>query len=114
MQGDLKMTYHILWLEDGKHKICGSDPYYINEIRQNYPNLHFVKLFACSKTTIANLILTSIHVLFKLLFDDLMFNVASRFENNISAPAAFADFPNCCITLGCTDIELVTPKRMDL
>ena len=41
-------------------------------------------------------------------------NVPSRFQNNVSAPGAFADFPNCCIILDCTDIELVTPKRMDL
>ena len=43
MQEDLKMTYHILWLEGGKHRICGSDSYRINEIRQNYPNLHLAK-----------------------------------------------------------------------
>ena len=41
-------------------------------------------------------------------------NVPSRFKNNVSAPGAFTDFPNCCIILDCTDIELVTPKRMDL
>ena len=43
MQEDLKMTYHILWLEGGKHRICGSNSYRINEIRQNYPNLHLAK-----------------------------------------------------------------------
>ena len=53
-------------------------------------------------------------MLHKLLFDDLSSNVPSRFKNNVSAPGAFADFPNCCIILDCTDIELVTPKRMDL
>ena len=53
-------------------------------------------------------------MLHKLLFDDLMPNVPSRFKNNVAAPGAFADFPNCCIILHCTNIELVTPKRMDL
>ena len=84
------------------------------KLRQNYPNLHLAKLFSCSKTTIANMILTFIHALHKLLFDDLMSNVPSRFKNNISAPAAFADYPNCRIILDCTDIEVVTPKRIDL
>ena len=84
------------------------------KLRQNYSNLHLAKLFSRSKTTIANIILTFIHALHKLLFDDLMSNVPSRFENNICTPAAFADFPNCRIILDCTDIEVVTPKRMDL
>ena len=53
-------------------------------------------------------------MLHKLLFDDLMPNVPSRFKNKVSAPGAFADFPNCLIIIDCTDIELVTPKRMDL
>ena len=53
-------------------------------------------------------------MLHKLLFDDPMPNVPSRFKNNVSAPGAYADFPNCCIILDSTDIELVTPKRMDL
>ena len=39
------------------------------------------------------------HVLHKLLFDDPMANVPSRFKNNVSAPGAFADFPNCCVIL---------------
>ena len=31
------------------------------KLKQNYPNLHLAKLFACSKTTNANVVLTFIH-----------------------------------------------------
>ena len=84
------------------------------KLRQNYTNLHLAKLFSCSKTTISNIVLTFIHVLHKLLFVDLMSHVPSRFKNGTSAPAAFADFPNCRMIVDCTDIEVVTPKQMDL
>ena len=84
------------------------------KLKQNYPNLHLARLFSCSKTTIANIILTFIHVLHKLLFEDIMSHIPSRFKNKISAPEAFVQFPNCRIVIDCTDIEVVTPKRMDL
>ena len=53
-------------------------------------------------------------MLHELLFVDLKSHVPSRFKNGISAPVALADFPNCRMILDCTDIEVVTPKRMDL
>ena len=38
----------------------------------------------------------------------------SRLKNGISAPAAFADFPNCRMIVDCTDTEVVILKRIDL
>ena len=84
------------------------------KLKQNYPNLHLARLFSCSKTTIVNIILTFIHVLHELLFEDIMSHIPSRFKNKILAPEAFVHFLNCRIVIDCTDIEVVTPKRMDL
>ena len=84
------------------------------KLRQNYTNLHLAKLFLCSKTTISNIVLTFIYVLHELLFVDLKSHVPSQLKNGISAPAAFADFPNCRMIVDCTDIEVVILKRMDL
>ena len=84
------------------------------KLRQNYTNLHLAKLFLCSKTTISNIVLTFVYVLHELLFVDLKSHVSSRLKNGISAPAAFADFPNCRMIVDCTDIEVVILKRMDL
>ena len=42
------------------------------KLKQNYPNLHLARLYSCSKTTVANIILTFIHVLHKMLFGDIM------------------------------------------
>ena len=40
--------------------------------RQNYTNLHLAQLFHCSVATISNTVITFIHVLHGILFDDLM------------------------------------------
>ena len=63
------------------------------KLKQNYPNLHLPRLFSCSKTTIANIILTFIHILHKLFFEDIMSHIPSRFKSKISE--AFVHFPNC-------------------
>ena len=47
------------------------------KLKQNYPNLHLPRLFSCSKTTFANIILTFIHVLHKLFFEDIMSHIPS-------------------------------------
>ena len=47
------------------------------KLRQNYTNLHLAQLFHCSTSTIRNIVITFIHVLYKLLFEDAMKNVPS-------------------------------------
>ena len=42
------------------------------KLRQNYTNLHLGELFHCSTATISNIILTFVHVLYKLLYEDCL------------------------------------------
>ena len=82
------------------------------KVRQNYTNLHLVQLFHCSVATISNIVTTFIHVLHRILFDDLMTTIPSREKNKISAPCSFSQFGSCRIVIDCTDIEVATPGLM--
>ena len=48
------------------------------KVWQNYTNLHLAELFHCSTATISNSILTFVHVLCKLLFEDCLTTVPSK------------------------------------
>jgi len=80
--------------------------------RQNYTNLHLAQLFSCSISTISNIVITFIHVLHGLLFDDLMKTIPSRSKNKLCSPSSFATFSKFRIVIGCTDIEVATPSLM--
>ena len=81
-------------------------------LRQNYTNLHLAQLFSCSVATISNIVITFIHVLHGLLFDDLMKTIPSRSKNKLCSPSSFATFSKFRIVIGCTDIEVATPSLM--
>ena len=82
------------------------------KVRQNYTQLHLAQLFHCGVATISNIVLTFIHVLHKILFDDLMTSIPSREKNKISAPSSFRQFGSCRIVIDCTDIEVAAPGLM--
>ena len=82
------------------------------KVRQNYTNLHLAQLFNCSVATISNIVITFIHVLHGILFDDLMTTIPSREKKKISAPSSFSQFGSCRIVIDCTDIEVAAPRLM--
>ena len=82
------------------------------KLRQNYTNLHLAQLFSCSVATISNIVITLIHVLHGLLFDDLMTTIPSRDKNKLCSPSSFSTYSSCRIVIDCTDIEVATPSLM--
>lgn len=99
---------------------CGTDELIEDQIfitlikvRQNYTNPHLAQLFHCSVATISNIVITFIHVLHRILFDDLMTRILSREKNKISA-RSFSQFGSCRIVIDCTDImiEVAAPRLM--
>ena len=82
------------------------------KLRQNYTNLHLAQLFSCSVATISNIVITFIHVLHGLLFDDLMTTIPSRDKNKLCSPSSFSTYSSCRIVVDCTDIEVATPSLM--
>ena len=82
------------------------------KLRQNYTNLHIAQLFSCSVATISNVVITFVHVLHNILFDDLMTNIPSREKNKLCSPSSFSMFTSCRIVIDCTDIEIAAPSLM--
>ena len=84
------------------------------KLRQNYPNFHIAQLYGISESTVSNIIHTFIHVLHKLLFENIMkSNCPSKNKNRIVAPTSFLKFPNCRMVIDCTDFKIAIPKQMD-
>ena len=50
----------------------------VMKLHQRYTNLHLAQLFSCSVATVSNKVITLIHLLHGLLFDDLMTTIPSR------------------------------------
>ena len=71
-----------------------------------------LKLFSCSVGTISNIVITFVHVLHRLLFDDLMRVIPSRNKSKLCSPSSFSEFSSCRIIIDCTDIEVATPSLM--
>lgn len=82
------------------------------KLRQNYTNLHLAELFHCSTATISNVILTFVHGLFKLLYEDCLKTVPSREKNRTSMPESFSLFGHCKMVIDCTDLEISAPGLM--
>ena len=56
--------------------------------------------------------LTFVHVLPKLLYQDCMGIVPSREKNKTSMPGSFSLFGNCRMVIDCTDIKVAVPGLM--
>ena len=82
------------------------------KLKQNYTNLHLAQLFHCSTSTVSNIVLTFIHVLHKLLYDDAMKFVPSRHKNKTSMHESFLMFGNCRMVIDCTDVRVAAPKLL--
>ena len=104
------ITYYYNWTVD---MVSFEDQIFITlmKMRQNYNNLHLAQLYNCSTATIANIVITFLHVLNQLLYKDYMEpEVPSRHKNKTSLPGSFSVFGNCRMVIDCTDIEVATPR----
>ena len=83
------------------------------KMRHNYPNFHIAKLFSCSVTSIANIIITFLYLFHESVYQPY-FRIPSRDQNQLSLPKSFVNFKNCRTVLDCTDVKIAVPTAMDL
>lgn len=76
------------------------------KLRQNYTNLHLGQLFHCSVWTVHNVVLTFIHVLYKLLSEDIKKVVPCRQKSEQSMPESFFLFANCKMVIGSAEVGI--------
>ena len=84
------------------------------KLRQDYTNLHLAKLFHCSTGTIRNIVITFVHLLYVILYEQCMSTVPSRHKNKSSLPGSFSLFGNCRMVIDCTDIRIASPSLMSV
>ena len=82
------------------------------KLRQNYTNLHIGQLFGLSTRAVSNIIITFIHLLHKLLYQNCISTVPSREKSSTSLPESFSPFPNCRMITDSTDIKSDAPHLM--
>ena len=106
--------FHVLPYEAWALQLQLGDQIFIAlmKLRQNYTNLHLAELFHCSTATISNTILTFVHELYKLLYEDCLQTVPSREKNRTSIPESLSLFGHCKMVIDCTDIEIAAPGLM--
>ena len=96
--------------------ICLEDQVLITlmKLRQDYAYLHLAKLFHCSTGTIQNIVLTFVHLLYVILYEQCMTTVPSRQKNKTSLPGSVSLFGNCRMIIDCTDIRIAIPSLMSM
>ena len=61
-----------------------------------------------SHVNCVSFVLTFVHVLHSLFFEDLMSSIPSRYKNKSCAPSSFSLFGNCRVIIDCTNVEIAT------
>jgi len=69
--------------------------------------------YKVSDTTITNIVVTWLHVLWEILVCGMMNKLPSRQRNTQCLPQSFATFTTCRAVVDCTEIRCAIPKQFD-
>ncbi|KAB0805417.1 hypothetical protein PPYR_02387 [Photinus pyralis] len=88
------------------HKISVTDQVLLAlmKLRQNFSHADLAFRFDVSVGKVSNIVLTFIHVLYKILFKTLMNSIPKRSKNESGFPHCARTFTNCRIILDCTEV----------
>lgn len=107
---DEEVNYYLGWTVD---KILKIDQLLmcLMKLRLNCPHLDLAQRFSVSSSTVTNVILTYLHVLYEVLFEQLNSEMPSRMKNKTCLPTSFSKFTNCRVVLDCTEIFTVIARK---
>jgi len=83
----------------------------LQKLRCGYTSDALAWHYGVSSTTIRNIFLTWVHLLWEILFKGCMAKMPSREKNMTCLPSSFAAFNNCRVVLDCTEIRCAVPKQ---
>lgn len=84
------------------------------KLRQNFPHVDLAERFRVSQATVTNVVITWVHVLHEILFQQFMSRIPSRAANLTCLPSCFSNFTNCRIVLDCTEMATTVPGCIQL
>jgi len=83
----------------------------LRKIRTNVSLKTLAWEYKVSETTITNVVMTWLHILWEVLVDGMMNRLPSRQQNARCLPQSFATFTNCRTVVDCTEIRCAIPKQ---
>nr|XP_015837361.1 PREDICTED: uncharacterized protein LOC107398283 isoform X1 [Tribolium castaneum] len=81
------------------------------KLRLNFPQLDLAQRFGVAQSTVSNIILTFVHVIYEILYKQFMTTMPSREKNKSCLPTCFSNFTNCRAVLDCTEIFTVVSRK---
>lgn len=85
----------------------------LRKLRSNISVKSLAWEYQVSDTTINNVVITWLHVLWEILVDGMMNRLPSRQKNAQCLPQSFSSYTNCRAIIDCTEIRCAIPKQFD-
>ncbi|CAN7951477.1 unnamed protein product [Ixodes pacificus] len=83
----------------------------LTKLKLGVPDDDLAVRFGVSRTTVQNVFMTFLHVLYEVLFEGIMDKNFPRGSYSASEmPKSFKDFPNCRASIDCSEIEIEIPR----
>ena len=72
------------------------------KLRLNCPHLDLAQRFDISQAAVTNIVITYVHLIYEVLYQQFMEVIPSRQKNKSCLPTSFSNFTNCRAVLDCT------------
>ncbi|CAN7975645.1 unnamed protein product [Ixodes persulcatus] len=83
----------------------------LTKLKLGIPDDDLAVRFGVSRTTVQNVVMTFLHVLYEVLYDGIMKKKFPRGSYSASEmPKSFKDFPNWRASIDCSEIEIEIPR----
>lgn len=108
----LEFEYFMQWKVD---KISKVDQLLVRlmKLKLNVPNEDLALRFICSSSTVRNVFMTWIYVIYEALYSVFLTKIPSRNKNKLCLPSSFSNYTNCRIVIDCTEIYIQIPRALN-
>lgn len=83
----------------------------LTKLKLGVPDDDLAVRYGVSRTTVQNIFMTFLHVLYEVLYEGIMAKKSPKTSySGAEMPAAFKEFPNCRASIDCSEIEIEIPR----
>lgn len=108
---DLDFNFFLGWKVD---KIPKQDQLVLAlmKLKLNVPNEDLGVRFGCSNTTVRNIFMTWIYVIYETIYNEFLTKMPSRNKTKACLPSSFSNYTNCRIVIDCTETYIEVPRAL--